>query len=239
MPERETPMVSLNIPKRNDPFARLALFALFALALWANVRQFAVAPESAAASPGYTIIEQQSPTPAIPTPALAVGLALPTPTAPAAPADPQAPIVANWLDQSLDGVAASADQFAADQAAALADEQAASQAADEQAQYLANVGAQAAHSPRGDVPAPPPSFDAGPVALPPENGVQTVIDPNPAPAPLVAAELVPTTTAAQAAIGLSRESNGCAPGQVFYPRTGCHTPGSGGPQPGAVGETRP
>jgi hypothetical protein len=228
-------MVSLHIPKRNDPFARLALFALFALALWANVRQFATPPESAAASPGYTIIEKESPTPAIPTPRNAVGLALPTPT----PADPQAPIVANWLDQSLGQVAASADQFAADQAAALADEQAAAIAADEQAQYLANVGAQAAHSPRGDVPAPPPSFDAGPVALPPQNGAQTVIDPNPEIAPLVSAELVPTTSPAQAAIGLSRESNTCAAGQVFYPRTGCHTPGSGGPQPGAVGESRP
>jgi hypothetical protein len=188
-------MVSLNIPKRNDPFARIALVALFALALWANVRQFASAPES--------------------------------------------PIVANWLDQSLGQVAGAADQFAASQAAALADEQAAAQAAEQQAQYLANVGAQAAHSPRGDVPAAPPAFDAGPVALPPENGAQTVIDPNPAPAPLVSAELVPTTSAAQAAIGLSRESNTCAAGQIFYPRTGCHTPGSGGPQPGAVGETRP
>src|SRR4051794_39665038 len=128
-------MVSLNIPKRNDPFARLALVALFALALWANVRQFATPPESAAASPGYTIIEQQSPTPAIPTPALALapGLALPTPTAPAETADPQAPIVANWLDQSLGQVAVSADQFAAEQAAALADEQAAAIAAAEQA----------------------------------------------------------------------------------------------------------
>jgi hypothetical protein len=237
MPERETPMVSLHIPKRNDPFARLALIALFALALWANVRQFATPPESAAASPGYTIIEQQSPTPALPTPrnAFAPGLALPTPT----PADPQAPIVANWLDQSLDQVSASDDQFAAAQAAALADEQAAAQAAEQQAQYLANVGAQAAHSPRGDVPAAPPSFDAGPVALPPENGAQTVIDPNPEIAPLVSAELVPTTSPAQAAIGAARESNGCAAGQIFYPRTGCHTPGSGGPQPGAVGESRP
>jgi hypothetical protein len=233
--------VSLNIPKRNDPFARLALVALFALALWANVRQFSSTPESAAASPGYTIIEKQSPTPSLPTPALALGLALPTPTAPAeaaAPADPQAPILANWLDQSLGQVSVSADQFAADQAAALADEQAA-QAADDQAQYLANVGAQAAHSPRGDAPTAPPSFDAGPVAMPAENGVQVVIDPNPVAAPQVAAELVPTTTAAQAAIGLARESNGCAQGQIFYPRTGCHTPGSGGPQPGAVGETRP
>lgn len=234
-------MLSLNIPKRNDPFARLTLLALFALALWANVRQFATPPESAAASPGYTIIEQQSPTPALPTPrnAVAPSLALSTPTAQAETAGDKAPILANWLDQSLNGVAASADQFADEQAAALADEQARAQAADEQAQYLANVGAQAAHSPRGDAPTDPPSFDAGPVALPPENGVQLVIDPNPAPAEPIAAELVPTTNAAQAAIGAARESNGCAAGQIFYPRTGCHTPGSGGPQPGAVGETRP
>jgi hypothetical protein len=234
-------MVSLHIPKRNDPFARLALIALFALALWANVSQFR-SSTPAQASPGYTILEgPATATPALPTPAPALAFALPTPT----PAmqieqpDTSAPLLANWLDQQLAQAGDLSEQFARDQAAALASEQAASQAAAEQAQYLANVGAQAAHSPRGDVPEPPPSFDAGPIALPPENGVQIIIDPAPAPALADVAHAVPPISAEQAVVIAARQSNGCAAGQIFYPRTGCHTPGSGGAQPGAVGESQP
>lgn len=225
-------MVSLSIPKRNDPFARIALVALFALVLWVNVNQFR-SSTPAQASPGYTIIEgQATATPALPTPALGFALALPTPT-PAMQVeqlDPHAPLLANWLDQQLDQAGELSEQFARDQAAALAAEQ---------AQYLANVGAQAPHSPRGDSPAQPPSYAPGPVAQPAENGVQIIIDPRPAPALADVAHAVPPISAEQAAVIAARQSNGCAAGQVFYPRTGCHTPGSGGAQPGAVGESRP
>jgi hypothetical protein len=245
-------MVSLNIPKRNDPFARIALVALFAAALGVNVSQFR-SSTPAQASPGYTIIEgQATATPALPTPALGFALALPTPT-PAMQVeqlDPNAPVLANWLDQQLDQASNSAEQFARDQAAALAAEQASNSAeqfardqaaalADEQAQYIANVGAQAQHSPRGDSPAQPPSYSSGPVAQPAANGAQIIIDPRPAPALADVAHAVPPISAEQAAVLAARQSNGCAAGQIFYPRTGCHTPGSGGAQPGAVSESRP
>lgn len=52
-------------------------------------------------------------------------------------------------------------------------------------------------------------------------------------APAQAATVQPISDA-QIATFSNRGSGGCAPGQVFYPRSGCHTPGSGGPQPGSV-----
>lgn len=227
-------MLILNLPKRNDPIARIALFVMLAAALWANVYQFQTAPDSALAqSPGFRIIDA-TPTPALPTPAElpALDLAVATPTP--EPAPTAAP---GWLDQGLAAVGNAGDQFAADQAAALAAEQAAAdaKAAADRAQYLANVGAQASHSPRGDNPEPPPSYGTGPVAFPANDEQPAmIIDPNvPAPDAALAAA-VPAISADQAAVIDQRESNGCAAGQIFYPRTGCHTPGSGGDMPGAV-----
>lgn len=221
-------MLTLNLPKRNDPIARIALFVMLAVALWANVYQFQTAPDSALAQgPGFRIIDA-TPTPALPTPAElpALDLAVATPVPELAPT--AAP---GWLDQGLVAVGTAGDQFASDQAAALAAEQAAA----DQAQYLANVGAQAAHSPRGDNPEQPPAYGTGPVSFPAtDDQPAMIIDPNmPAPDPQLAAA-VPAISADQAAVLAQRESNGCAPGEVFYPRTGCHMPGSGGDMPGAV-----
>jgi hypothetical protein len=52
---------------------------------------------------------------------------------------------------------------------------------------------------------------------------------------LPAAIAMPTISAAQAESYSNRGSGGCAEGQVFVPRVGCHTPGSGGAMPGSVG----
>jgi len=74
-------------------------------------------------------------------------------------------------------------------------------------------------------PAPAPIEFVAPAELP---------LPQPAPAP--AAEAQPAAPAEPApAIVPMHSSNTCPAGQVFYPRTGCHTPGSGGAMPGAVG----
>lgn len=238
-------MVRLNIPKRNDPFARIALLSLFALALWSNLVQWPSDSGAAPASPSLIFAAPASvPTPALPTPAL-----LPTPAgelgmvlAVATPTPEQ--VEQGWIDQGLTSLGAAADQFAADQQAALEAEQAAAlqaqqaQQAADQAQYLAIVGAQAQHSPRGDVQHLPES-QTGPIEQP--SGVIIVpagasLDPTPAPAAPAFAVAQPTIAPDQAqAIG-ARQSNSCPAGQIFYPRTGCHTPGSGGPMPGAVGE---
>lgn len=234
-------MVSLNLPQRNDPISKILLCVLLAAALWANVAQFEQ-PTQANASPGYTIINATpQPTPALPTaPAElpAFGLAAPTPT-------PQ-----SWLDQGLAAVGAAGDQFAQSQADQLAAEQATALAAQqaeaarlaaEQAardQYLANVGAQASHSPRGNTNDPPPS-QTGPIAQP--DGAIIVPagsdygDPAPDPAAPAIAVAVPGASAEQQAVIGARTSNGCKDGEVFYPRSGCHLPGSGGAMPGAVG----
>lgn len=229
-------MVSLNLPTRNDPISKILLCVLLAAALWANVAQLEQ-PVQAHSDP-TSVFEPQppAPTPALPTAQAelpALGLSAPTPT----------PL--GWLDQALATAADAGDSFAQDQADQLAAEQAAALAAQqaeaarlaaEQAardQYLSNVGAQAPHSPRGDAPAQPPNYSTGPMEVSP--GV--VIDPNPQPvaAPAIAVAVPQTSAEQQAAIG-ARTSNSCADGEVFYPRSGCHTPGSGGAQPGAVGQ---
>ena len=98
-------------------------------------------------------------------------------------------------------------------------------------QALGAVGAQAAHSPRGDVPQPP-AYESGPILIPASADMPSIIiDPAPAPAPEGIAVAVPPQQYME-----ERTSNSCPAGQVFYPRTGCHTPGSGGAMPGAVGE---
>jgi hypothetical protein len=58
---------------------------------------------------------------------------------------------------------------------------------------------------------------------------------NPDKPALPAAIVLPTISAAQAESYANRGSGGCAEGQVFVPRVGCHTPGSGGAMPGSVG----
>lgn len=83
------------------------------------------------------------------------------------------------------------------------------------------IGAQQPHAIRGAEPTPAPAQPApefvAPVELPP-------------------AAPVPTIDGAQAEIIGTRQSNGCAAGETFYPRVGCHATGSGGAMPGPVGE---
>lgn len=190
--------MNLTIPTRNDPIARFAVFALLALALWAS---FAPARPDVQAQ---DIIIMATPTPSLPTPALAldpaVVFALPTPV---------------WIDSPA---VTSQEPFSGTEASEGGD-------------YIANVGEQAPHSPRGDVEHPQ-SFDSGPV-LYPDQGI--IIDPLP-PAEMGIAVAVPPISAEQIAVIGARESHGCAAGETFYPRTGCHMPSSGGPMPGAVGE---
>lgn len=230
-------MVSLNLPTRNDPISKILLCVLLAAALWANVAQFEQ-PTQASASPGYTIVES-TPTPALPTPAeLPAGLSVSTPT----PAE-QPTAAPGWLDQGLAAVGAAGDQFAQSQADQLAAEQAAAaaQAEADRAQYLANVGAQASHSPRGDANDPPPS-QTGPILYPADGDTPAYViapaapDAPAAPAEPAIAVAVPHTSAEQQAVIAAQESNSCPPGQKFVPRSGCWTPGSSGPMPGAVGE---
>ncbi len=85
------------------------------------------------------------------------------------------------------------------------------------------IGAQQPHAIRGAEPTPAPVVDipapefVAPVELPP-------------------AAPVPTIDSAQVTVIGARQSNGCAPGETFYPRSGCHATGSGGAMPGPVGE---
>lgn len=213
--------MTLTIPTQRDPLARGALLLLIAGVIYALAATLGSTSTPQAQAQGVIILDATA-TPALPewTPVPAVELAAATP----------AP---GWLDRQLASAADTANGFANDQANQLAHEQADAAAAEQAAhdQYLANVGAQAAHSPRGDVNAPP-AYTSGPVVYPAEN---IIIDPNPAPAPAGIAVQSPPISQEQAAIIGARQSNGCAAGEVFYPRTGCHQPGSGGPQPGAVG----
>lgn len=194
--------MNLTIPTRNDPIARLVVFAFIALALWATF-----APRRSDVQAQDIIILDATPTPALPTPALALDPAivfsLPTPV---------------WIPADLPAVT-SPDGTTATEGSEGGD-------------YLANVGAQAEHSPRGDVDHPQ-SFDSGPLLLPEQH---IIIDPSaPAEDPGIAIA-VPHISDAQAAVIGARTSHGCAAGELFYPRTGCHLPGSGGALPGAVGE---
>lgn len=232
---------------RTDPVgtlaARFAVFGLLGLALWANVYPME-RPAAAQTDPGI-IIQIATPTPSLPTPALAAPIvdmaqptpepeALPAPIAVESPAALPAPI---WSAADLAYVPEAPATSVTSPDAAPAPE------ADPSA-YLDNVGAQAAHSPRGDVSDPPMS-QTGPILMPAVDDQPAYIvapvgsDAAPAPAAPMIAAAVPPISDAQAAVLADRESNTCAPGQVFYPRTGCHTPGSGGKMPGAVGESRP
>lgn len=199
--------------RSNDMLARYAVFGLLGLALWAGVRQIERPTDSAQAQ-GIIILDA-TPTPALPTPAPALTLIAPTMAAvDAAPVALPAPV---WP----------ADMVAPAQEAQPEDD----------GDYIANVGAQSPHSPRGDVEPPPEQYQAGPVLYPDQN---VIIDPSGAPALAEGiAVAVPPISAAQAAVLSVRQSNTCPSGEIFYPRTGCHAEGSGGPQPGAVGETRP
>ena len=103
------------------------------------------------------------------------------------------------------------------------------------ATYLQNVGAQAPHSPRSLPTAAPVEAQAQPQPQP----AADVAPPAQDAAPAIEAQpaALPTIEPAQAEVIGARTSNGCAPGQVFMPRSGCHTPGSGGAMPGPVGGT--
>jgi len=200
--------------------ARFAIFGLVGLALWAQVYRIE-RPVSAQGEPD--IILQATPTAALPTPALAapvVDLSQPTP-------EPAALAQAQQLP---------APQWTAEQLAPVIVESAPAALPEPSASYLENVGAQADHSPRGNVDEPPPA-QTGPILMP-ATGDQPayIVAPIGAVVPDAMAAAVPPISAAQAEVIGARTSNGCAMGQVFFPRTGCHTPGSGGPQPGAVSE---
>jgi len=205
-PQTQTPARS------NDMLARWAVYGLLALAMWAGVRQIERPADSAQAQGTIPVFATDAP--AAPTPTLGLpsyGLAAPTmiPEQVALPA----PV---WPADALAVAPAPAEQNNGD--------------------YIANVGAQAPHSPRGDVEPQAPSYEAGPVAYP-DQGV--IIDPSGVNAPPAGiAVAVPPISAAQVAVLGARESNTCPAGQTFYPRTGCHAEGSGGPQPGAVGEDK-
>lgn len=97
-------------------------------------------------------------------------------------------------------------------------------------QYLANVAAQAPHSPRSEPTAAP--AQAAPATQP---KAPAAAQPEAPAAPAADAAPIPTLPPEQAAIIAGQQSNSCPAGQKFYPRTGCHAEGSAGPMPGPVG----
>jgi len=207
-------MINPQTPARsNDMLARWAVYGLLCLALWAGVKGLERPADSAQAQGVIPVFATDAP--AAPTPTLGLpSYGLSAPTMIPEQVTPPAPV---WP----------ADVLAA----------APAPAAQDNGDYIANVGAQAAHSPRGDVEPQAPSYEAGPVAYP-DQGV--IIDPSGVNAPVEGiAVAVPPISAAQVAVLSTRQSNTCPGAEIFYPRTGCHLKGSGGPQPGAVGETRP
>ena len=214
--------MQLSIPQRRDPAARFVLLALAGVVIYAL---FTVATAPASAQADIIILDATPTLPSLPEerPALALISSTPTPALLA-----EQPV--GWIDQGLGALDNAADQFANDQAAQLAAEQA-------NAQYLANVGAQAPHSPRGDVQEPPPAHIGGPIEYP-GVGIIVPIEALPPPvAPVVEPSIavaVPSISAEQAAVIGARDSGGCPAGEIFYPRSGCHLPGSGGEMPGAV-----
>jgi|GEM_PF-5941578 len=207
-------MINVQTARSNDMLARYAVYGLLCLAAWAGVKGLERPADSAQAQ-GPILFATPAPTPALPTAAPdAPAFVLAAPTMIPEQVTPPAPV---WPPELLAPAPAPAAQDNGD--------------------YIANVGAQAAHSPRGDVEPQAPSYEAGPVSYP-DQGV--IIDPNGANAPAEGiAVAVPPISAAQVAVLSTRQSNTCPAGQMFYPRTGCHLEGSGGPQPGAVGEVRP
>lgn len=203
--------------RRNDTLAMLFVYGLITLIAVAGVRQF-TRPEANANAQENRVF--WTPTPALAT-AVPTDAPAATLTAPTLEGAPEATGPA-YLDVSPDP----APQNGAQEADVP-----------DNGSYIANVGAQAAHSPRGDVALPEPQYDGGPIVYPDQN---IIVDPSSVNAPPEGvAVAVPHIGADQAAIIGARQSATCPDGQVFYPRTGCHAPGSGGPQPGAVGEVRP
>jgi len=201
--------MTLNIPTRNDPLARLAVIALLALALWSSVIQL----EQPAADAQGIIILEATPTPTLPTPALS---------------DPALLLIAPTIAPAIAPAAESPALTSPDAAPATI--------APDPAEYIQIVGAQADHAIRDGSSDAPPAYETGPILIPDEN---IIVDPNPPSAEPGIAVAVPPITSDQALVLAQRTSHGCPIGQTFYPRTGCHLSGSGGPQPGAVGEARP
>ena len=215
-------MLSLSIPAKRDPIARSVLLGLVGLVCFLAIARFDVAAPEAAQAQGVIILGTPVPTPALPTPEPGQLAIVTTPELIMVP-PPGSPMAVNQAPANYQPIPV--EQPAAAPAPAV-----------ENNDYLANVGAQAPHSPRGDV-AQAPAYSTGPIAVPADNGVIIIDNPNPPSPPAVdaMAAAVPPISQEQAAVIGERQSNGCAVGQVFYPRTGCHTPGAGGPQPGAVG----
>lgn len=194
----------LTIPQQRDPIARLALFALVGAALWVAAATPSAPTLAQAEQPPIVAIQKEI---VIATPTLG----LPEPTAPA----PMVPGLAGAQPTPQPPIA----RVEPTQEPAPVVEAPAADAAD----YVANVGEQAPHSPRGD--------NRGEIIIVPTAAPEpSEVDPNAQAVP------IPTLAPEQAAVIAQRQSNGCAPGQVFVPRSGCHTPGSGGAQPGPVGQ---
>jgi hypothetical protein len=226
----------------NDPIAMLVVYGLLALMLYAGVKAFDRAPDPVQAQ-GPIIFA----TPALPTAipdAPAFVLAAPTPTpAPIEAAPVYSDVSADTAPQIGAGDVDYLDTVGAQAPHAIRDSES----------DQPTIAPDALND---------PNLNGGNVApegcpFPIVNGVcangvlaKSIDDsaigskstaqsgPEPAHAEPIAVA-VPPISAEQAAVLSQRTSNTCPDGQVFYPRTGCHTPGSGGPQPGAVGERRP
>lgn len=201
--------------RRNDSMAIFVIYGLLLLIAWAGVHQLD-RPTDRASAQNYII---QTATPPLPTPAIAPAIAPALVLSAPTPA-PDRALPASTVDPG-DSAGATVDPGDA--------------AAPDPAAYLAIVGQQAPHSPRGDVPPPPPDYVSGPILYPDQNVIIVPAESLDSPAVIGPAVAVPPISAQQAAVIGARTSNTCAPGEMFYPRTGCHAPGSGGPQPGPIG----
>ncbi len=222
-------MQSTLTQSRPDPIAKFTLIGSVAGVLclaWLGV-QAATVPMPAGAAP-VTLVATPQPAQAeafdaVPAPADPAPTADPAPP-PSDPAPEAAPVMS--VPTAEPPVIAAAPPTAADAPAS-----AAVQSAPLQPEYAAVIQAQAAHSPRGDVEVAAPA----PVEVPLPSGA-VVLNPAPAPEP---SQVDPNAHAVPAApLGAeyaeniqARQSNSCPDGQVFYPRSGCHAPGSGGTQP--------
>lgn len=178
-------MITLTLPTQRDPIARMALFALVASALY--LAAYAAPQPAQAEAKANPVIAFQT---VVATPTLG----LPQPTA--APVEAAAPptMAPVALVEPTADPAPPADAPPPDPGA-----------------YIANVGEQAPHSPRGS--------ERGEVQIVPTAAPEpSQVDPNAQAVP------IPTLAPEQAAVMAQRTANGCAPGQVFVPRSGCHTP---------------
>jgi len=227
----------------NDPIAMLVVYGLLALMIYAGVKAFDRTPDPAQAQGPIIIATPALPT-AVPTDAPAFVLAAPTPApAPTEAAPVYSDVSADSAPQNGAGDVGYLDTVGAQAPHAIRDSESdlptiEPDAINDPAQNGGNVAPDGCPFPivngvcangalaksiddsaigsKSTVPAGPEPARAAPIAV-----------------------AVPAISAEQAAIIGARQSHGCPDGQVFYPRTGCHLPGSGGPQPGAVGEVRP